>query len=199
MTLIIRETTMQSANAFIKKYHRHSDIVPAQLMHISFELIEYLHVVDGSVLKYANRIGVAIFGYPSGRFHNQDIIELRRVCFSPDEQFSQFKNWYPSERVKKSKNSPSLKNIAMIEQLYDTPLSLLPGIMCKAWTVPSNFILFIEHILKRRFPDFNRIVTYIRQHENGSYLKNAGYYIDKHFERGGSKKYRLMKEIGDLS
>ena len=199
MALVIRETTMQSANAFIKKYHRHSDAVPEKLMHIALELIEYLPVVNGQVAKYAKRIGVAVLGYPSGRFHNQDIIELRRVCFIPDEKFSRLKRYYPSEEAPKPKKSLSSKNIAMIEQLDDTPLSLLPGIMCKAWTVPSNFLLFVEHIVKRKFPNFNRIVTYIREHENGIYLKNAGYYIDKHFERSGSKKYRLTKPVSGFS
>ena len=193
--LVIRETTIKSANAFIKKYHRHSTEVPEKLMHMALELIEYLPTVNGEVVKYKKRIGIAVVGYPSGRFHNQDILELRRVCFVPDEKFSRLKNWYPTEEVSKSKKSPSLKNILMIEQLSDTPLALVPGIMCKAWAVPSYFLLFIEHILKRRFSQYNEIVTYIRQHENGYYLEKCGYVFDKHFERGGSAKLRFRKPI----
>ena len=87
--LVIKPISNVEANRAVKKWHRHNDPLPD--LHIAFCYALYEHHV---ALKHRELLGVAIVGNPCGRTNRKYILEVRRVCFKPDEKFHKLRRHY---------------------------------------------------------------------------------------------------------
>lgn len=180
--IIIKDISVDHANEYVARWHRHNDPVPKVQARFALQLIEYLPHIKAS-----NVIGVAIVGNPCGRPKDPQIIELRRVVFKPGEKFNKIKRWYPTEDNRPADGAPSLRQLPVVVQTNDR----LDCFMTTPWRLPSAFMGVVETITKRRMPDKHTMWTYIQQDESGAYLEAAGYKPEKHFTRRNVPKTRL--------
>jgi len=172
------------ANELVARWHRHNDPVPE--MQISFC---YGIWADAPGYKL---VGVVIVGEPCGRFTGKDrnlILEVRRVCFRPDFDHKKLKRYQGSKP--NSKEAPTLRLIpAVIYNGYPIQYTATTN-----WNFPSFVLQCSEFYCNYLYKNIKKLVTYIQDVENGSYIMEAGYYHDKTFTRRGVKKRRFMKEV----
>lgn len=193
--LMIKPISNAVANRAVSKWHRHNDPLPD--LHIAFCYALYEHHI---ALKHRELLGVAIVGNPCGRPNRKDILEVRRVCFKPDEKFHKLRRNYLGERFK---DDISLRLMpVLIYDIDDEVHGLFQGTMVKSYKVPSLFLQCSEWYTKQFSLKKDRPVstlwTYIQDTEDGRYIKEAGWHCDHFVESRGAwhvAKRRFAKNL----
>tara|TARA_R100001510_G_C7603782_1_gene169571 strand:- start:78 stop:734 length:657 start_codon:yes stop_codon:yes gene_type:complete len=181
--LVIKPISNVEANRAVKKWHRHNDPLPD--LHIAFCYALYEHHV---ALKHRELLGVAIVGNPCGRTNRKYILEVRRVCFKPDEKFHKLRRHYINDRCKED---ISLRQMpVLVYDIEDQVRGLFQGTMIKSYKIPSFFLqvaeMYTQQFSLKKDRPVSILWTYIQDTEDGRYIEEAGWHYDHYVKSRGA-------------
>ena len=194
--LVIKPISNVEANRAIKEWHRHNDPLPD--LHIAFCYALYEHHV---ALKHRELLGVAIVGNPCGRTNRKDILEVRRVCFKPDEKFHKLRRHYFFDD--RRKEDISLRQVPiLVYDIEDQVRGLFQGTIVKSYKIPSFFLqvaeMYTQQFSLKKDRPVSILWTYIQDTEDGRYIEKAGWHYDHYVKSRGawhSAKRRFAKYL----
>lgn len=194
--LVIKPISNVEANRAVKKWHRHNDPLPD--LHIAFCYALYEHHV---ALKHRELLGVAIVGNPCGRTNRKYILEVRRVCFKPDEKFHKLRRHYFFDD--RRKEDISLRQVPiLVYDIEDQVHGLFQGTIVKSYKIPSFFLqvaeMYTQQFSLKKDRPVSILWTYIQDTEDGRYIEEAGWHYDHYVKSRGAwhpAKRRFAKNL----
>ena len=182
--LVIKPISNVEANRAVKKWHRHNDPLPD--LHIAFCYALYEHHV---ALKHRELLGVAIVGNPCGRTNRKYILEVRRVCFKPDEKFHKIRRHYFFDD--RRKEDISLRQVPiLVYDIEDQVHGLFQGTIVKSYKIPSFFLqvaeMYTQQFSLKKDRPVSILWTYIQDTEDGRYIEEAGWHYDHYVKSRGA-------------
>lgn len=182
--LVIKPISNVEANRAVKKWHRHNDPLPD--LHIAFCYALYEHHV---ALKHRELLGVAIVGNPCGRTNRKYILEVRRVCFKPDEKFHKLRRHYFFDD--RRKEDISLRQVPiLVYDIEDQVRGLFQGTIVKSYKIPSFFLqvaeMYTQQFSLKKDRPVSILWTYIQDTEDGRYIEEAGWHYDHYVKSRGA-------------
>lgn len=182
--LVIKPISNVEANRAVKKWHRHNDPLPD--LHIAFCYALYEHHV---ALKHRELLGVAIVGNPCGRTNRKYILEVRRVCFKPDEKFHKLRRHYFFDD--RRKEDISLRQVPiLVYDIEDQVHGLFQGTIVKSYKIPSFFLqvaeMYTQQFSLKKDRPVSILWTYIQDTEDGRYIEEAGWHYDHYVKSRGA-------------
>jgi len=182
--LVIKPISNVEANRAVKKWHRHNDPLPD--LHIAFCYALYEHHV---ALKHRELLGVAIVGNPCGRTNRKYILEVRRVCFKPDEKFHKIRRHYFFDD--RRKEDISLRQVPiLVYDIEDQVRGLFQGTIVKSYKIPSFFLqvaeMYTQQFSLKKDRPVSILWTYIQDTEDGRYIEEAGWHYDHYVKSRGA-------------